>query len=546
MLRTDSGSTQDGVPAPGGACPTRWPCDSDAGHELGDQRVGFGAAPAEKAGAASAVNSTASDLGVALLGSVGTAFYRAGMAGAVPSEATGEQAAEAAATLPGAVEAADALSSDAGGSLVAAAQAAFTDGLKAAAWGAAALSLTSAVLAAVVLRGRRGAGTTPQGMLSPKNRGVGTGQDTCTHDSPPGRGSEDLSWHPTPHGKRPMTTVVPLPSPSDPPKSPSDPPKERSPAQPLRRWHRPLVYFAALSGLLAVATCVGMVVDDRTLLGEPLWLKPFKFAVSFGLYCLTLAWMFSLFPRWRRTLWVLGTAVAAACLAEMAVFLLQAWRGTRSHFNVATEFDAQLQQVMGNGSIVLLLGTLAIGILLVVQKRVDRPLSWAIRLGVLLCVAGMAVGPLMTRPTPDQVRAEEAGVELETVGAHSVGAPDGGEAIPVTSWNAKSGDLRVPHFVGLHGMQAVPLLALGLAAASRRVPALRQEGLRTALVVVAAAGYAGLVALLMHQALRGQPLLRPDALTLAEAGGLAAAVALAGAAVYAVALRRARTDRPPA
>ncbi|MET9213002.1 MULTISPECIES: MFS transporter [unclassified Nocardia] len=107
----------------------------------------IGAAPAEKAGAASAVNSTASDLGVALgvalLGSVGAAVYRAGM-----SESTGE----AAETLPGALSSADSLPADVAESVVAAAREAFTHGLNAAAWTAAVLSAAGAVLAVALLR----------------------------------------------------------------------------------------------------------------------------------------------------------------------------------------------------------------------------------------------------------------------------------------------------------------------------------------------------------------------------------------------------------
>ncbi|MGS2804977.1 MFS transporter [Nocardia sp. MW-W600-9] len=107
----------------------------------------IGAAPAEKAGAASAVNSTASDLGVALgvalLGSVGAAVYRAGK-----SESTGE----AAETLPGALSSAESLPADVAESVVAAAREAFTNGLNAAAWTAAVLSAAGAVLAVALLR----------------------------------------------------------------------------------------------------------------------------------------------------------------------------------------------------------------------------------------------------------------------------------------------------------------------------------------------------------------------------------------------------------
>ena len=38
-----------------------------------------------------------------------------------------------------------------------------------------------------------------------------------------------------------------------------------------------------------------MVVDDRQLMGEPVWLKPLKFALAFGLYSGTLAWVATIF-----------------------------------------------------------------------------------------------------------------------------------------------------------------------------------------------------------------------------------------------------------
>ncbi|PZG03661.1 hypothetical protein C1J01_45610 [Nonomuraea aridisoli] len=179
--------------------------------------------------------------------------------------------------------------------------------------------------------------------------------------------------------------------------------------------------------------------------------------------------------------------------------------------------------------------TFALGALLVAQRRVDRPMAWAIPLGLAVSLAGMSVGYLMTAPTPEQATALSGGMILDVIGAHSVGAPDGGAAMPVTGWETGAGDLRVAHFVGLHALQVLPLVAIGLGLLSRRFTVLSGAATRTALMVVAALGYAGLTWVVLWQAQRGQPLLRPDALTLTVAGTLAGLVAAAAALVLAVA-----------
>jgi hypothetical protein len=98
--------------------------------------------------------------------------------------------------------------------------------------------------------------------------------------------------------------------------------------------------------------------------------------------------------------------------------------------------------------------------------------------------------------------------------------------MPVTGWSTTGGDLRIPHFVGMHALQALPLLVLLLGTLANRVPRLRSATVRGRIVLVAAAGYAGLVGLVTWQAERGQPLIHPDGLTLVALTILAAAVAL--------------------
>jgi hypothetical protein len=107
-----------------------------------------------------------------------------------------------------------------------------------------------------------------------------------------------------------------------------------------------------------------------------------------------------------------------------------------------------------------------------------------------------------------------------------VGVRDGGPGLPLTRWSTEGGDLRVPHFIGLHALQLLPLFAWVLE--RRRRPA------STRLVVAAGAGWLGLIGLTLWQALRGQPLVAPDAATLLAlvvlaAGTLAVALFPAGA-----------------
>ncbi|MFD5163022.1 hypothetical protein ACFWMJ_34045 [Streptomyces hawaiiensis] len=273
--------------------------------------------------------------------------------------------------------------------------------------------------------------------------------------------------------------------------------------------------------VLAVVSAVGLLVDDRVLVGAPIWAKPFKFAVSFVAYCLSLAWMLSLLPGGRRVSWWAGTVVALASLVEMVIITGQVVRGKRSHFNRATPFDEALFNAMAVTVVILWAGTLVVAVLLLRAMIADRASAWAVRCGILLALAGAAVGFLMTQPAPGQRR----GIS-KVVGAHSVGVPDGGPSMPLTGWSTTGGDLRIPHFFGMHALQLLPLLVMVLSLLAPRFVRLADDRVRLRLVLVASGAYAAVFALVLWQALRGQPLTGPDGATSAVAGLILAAVAL--------------------
>ena len=201
----------------------------------------------------------------------------------------------------------------------------------------------------------------------------------------------------------------------------------------------------------------------------------------------------------------MGWTTAIVFVLEVAIIDMQAWRGTTSHFNAGTTLDRTLFIVMGAAILVQTFVSVAVAVALWRQRFDDRALGWALRLGMTLTIAGALTGPLMTRPTAEQLATARAGGGMPIIGAHTVGGPDGGPGVPVTGWSRVHGDVRVPHFIGLHAIQALALVALGL----RRWR--RPEAVRVRAVLAFAASYASLFLLLLWEALRGRSFVAPDA-----------------------------------
>jgi MFS transporter, DHA2 family, multidrug resistance protein len=154
-----------------------------------------GSAPPERAGAASGISETSAELGgalgIAVLGSVGTAVYRSEVTGAVPADVPPAAAEAARDTLGGAVAAAEELPDPLGAELLDAAREAFTQALQLTAITSAAIVVGVAILAAVVLRDvRKGSG--PEGQPEPggaiaggKVAGPSTPGEWCDQEETP-------------------------------------------------------------------------------------------------------------------------------------------------------------------------------------------------------------------------------------------------------------------------------------------------------------------------------------------------------------------------
>ncbi len=300
----------------------------------------------------------------------------------------------------------------------------------------------------------------------------------------------------------------------------------------LWRANKFVTASVALYAVLVPVYLAAAILDPRLITNAPAFVKPLKFILSSGIYLATFLYLITLVPGKRRWVQLAASITAVGLLLENAIITMQAIRGIPSHFNNTNDFNILLFNIMGDTIMLLAVMNLLLGIWFFFQRLPDAAIAWGIRTGVLISFAGMIVAFLMTSgPTPTQRAQIDAGERPSAIGAHSVGVEDGGPGLPFVGWSTEGGDLRIPHFVGLHAMQVLPLLGFAL---SRRRALLPRQ--RLTLMFTGALAYLGLLVLLTWQALRGQSIIAPDALTLTAFAGLAA-FTLLGTVLALVAMR---------
>ena len=214
--------------------------------------------------------------------------------------------------------------------------------------------------------------------------------------------------------------------------------------------------------------------------------KTLKFVISIALLLgtvLPILWILDISSRTRAAIaWTLIVTLAI----ELAAIVLQAARGTRSHFNTATPFDAAVWNTMMVAIVVALIALVVFAVLASIRTLDCDPLiATAIRIGawllLLTAISGFAMGGR---------------------GQHAVGGLDAaGAQLPVAGWSREHGDLRAPHFFAMHGIQVLPLAAWLLGGLS-------SERVRWAIFGIIAVVWVGLAIATLASAFAGRPLLR--------------------------------------
>jgi hypothetical protein len=247
-----------------------------------------------------------------------------------------------------------------------------------------------------------------------------------------------------------------------------------------------LFWISVFISFLAMFSFVGLFVDERTVAGINVWVKPLKFLVSTAIYTMTVGFLVNFYPYSDRKKKTVNGLVAWTLLIEMLIVPTQAARGVQSHFNMSTPLDGILFGSMG-----LLIGINVLIMLMFIfdtirlKLKTEKSIQWAILIGWAVVLFGSWVGGQMISQM-----------------AHNVGVADGGSGIPILNWSTKGGDLRIAHFFGLHGIQIIPLFALWL---SRKW----ETSDRNQIIAVTLVGltYAGWMAFTFYQAKQGMPLI---------------------------------------
>ena len=215
-------------------------------------------------------------------------------------------------------------------------------------------------------------------------------------------------------------------------------------------------YGLALIALAVVALLLE-ALDPRALeSGAGVWVKPAKFLSSVGIFALTMAWLAGYVrPERRRSRPVRAatTLILVAGTFELVWIVWQGANGRESHFNFDTPFYELMFNLMGLFAVLLLGSALPLA-----WEIARRPASGLTRDFVAAVVSGLVLAFAL---------GGYFGFAIAANGGHAVGPEAGG--LPPFGWNRAGGDLRIAHFLGIHAMQAIPILAALAAAHATRL-----------------------------------------------------------------------------
>ena len=250
--------------------------------------------------------------------------------------------------------------------------------------------------------------------------------------------------------------------------------------QQLKHRNDTLFYYGLVCLLLSIIFIILTKYSSTQVNNVSAWYKPFKFAFSTFLFAWAMAWYCYYLPNFNIT--IFNWSVIILLGFEIFYITFQANKGQLSHYNLSTPIYSALYSLMALAATAVTLYTAYVGILFFKYDFPDLPnhYLWAIRFGIIIFVLfsfeGFAMGSRLN---------------------HSVGALNDNSNWFIVGWSKTVGDLRVSHFIGMHALQALPILSYYI---------LKNTQLTVALSIV----YGILALLTLIQALQGKPFINTN------------------------------------
>jgi hypothetical protein len=248
--------------------------------------------------------------------------------------------------------------------------------------------------------------------------------------------------------------------------------------QELKSRNEAMYYFGFVCLLAAIFFAVMTQFSTLKVYGINAYIKPFKFALSTVLLVWAMAWYMGYLKNFDAT--IFNYTIIVTLGFEIIYIAIQAAKGELSHYNLSSPMYALLYTLMASAASIATLAVAYVGIKFFGDEVVTLPdyYLWAIRLGIFIFVIFSFEGFVM-------------GSRL----SHTIGGADGGAGLPLLNWSTKFGDPRVAHFIGMHALQVLPLLAYYLFKDVK-------------ITILAAVLYGFLAIFTLVQALQGKPFLK--------------------------------------
>jgi hypothetical protein len=247
--------------------------------------------------------------------------------------------------------------------------------------------------------------------------------------------------------------------------------------------------FAYLSGLILI---IGGLIHTLPLAlngfqwsGSISFRKPIVFGLAFGLNAWSFAWIMSYLPKLRKTSWTILIVYLLASIVEFIPISIQAWRGLPFHFNTLDPLSAIFWAIMGNAIVGIIVAVIAMTRWALFWLKAPSNYRIAIIIGLSIVLIGQGLGGwIISNATAVGGGNPEAILIME------------GE-FEAASIYGEAGNMKLPHFLALHAIQFLSILALFSQYTNWSIRK------KNKIILFAAIGYIGFMSLVLYQVYNG-------------------------------------------